>query len=157
MIKSVHTLSILSVELSDVECQEIPDKFPGTASGENCLVLLPKLLLVKIPDNVTLNLNGEKFPVKMPGTFNGASYPGLFSCGQNGMKFPIINLSYPQECMLGDDPVITHTQGSANHGSSYEIQQNGILGLAMSSRGSGTLLDLSTHLEQALLPFCKSR
>ena len=49
---TVHASPILSIHLSDDECQEIPDEFPGTNHGEN----FPSKIMAQFPDNVTLTL-----------------------------------------------------------------------------------------------------
>ena len=50
VITSVYTSSALSVNLSDVECQEILEEFPGTNSGEiipvETTTLLPVIFLM---------------------------------------------------------------------------------------------------------------
>ena len=96
-----------------------------TSGGENHLVQTLKSLLVKLPDDVTLTLNGEKFSVKIPGIPNGAICPVYFLCEQDGMKFLDVNLSDLCKHVLGDGVdvhVIMHTQGCVYHGSSYEIK-----------------------------------
>ena len=71
---SISALPIESVHLSGEECQEFPDKFPGTNYGEKN----PSEIMAKIPDNVTLTLHQVKFLEKTPGTTNGVKYLASF-------------------------------------------------------------------------------
>ena len=59
-IAPICASSVLSVDPSDDEHQEIPDEFPGTNHREK----FPAKITTKIPDNVTPTLCKVKFPEK---------------------------------------------------------------------------------------------
>ena len=55
VVAPISPSSIPSINLSDVECQEILDEFPRTNYGEKH----PVEIAAKTPDNIALTLNQE--------------------------------------------------------------------------------------------------
>ena len=100
VIAPVHASPIPSVHPSDDECQEFPEKFPGTNYGEK----KPSKIMAKIPDDITLTLHQAKFPEETPGTTNGVKYLANFP--QKWVKFIVINL---RSYVLGVFQVMLHT------------------------------------------------
>ena len=74
VIAPICALPIPSVHLTDDECQEFLNKFPGSNYGEKTL----SEIMAKIPDDVTLTLYQVKFPEETPGTTNGVNYLDYF-------------------------------------------------------------------------------
>ena len=74
VVAPICALCVLSIHLSDDECQEIPDEFSSTNYGEK----LSSEIMVKIPDDITLTLQKAKYLEKTSGTSHGAKYPANF-------------------------------------------------------------------------------
>ena len=111
IIAPIHALSIPSINPSDDECQDFPDKFPGTKYGEKSKIT------VKFPDNIALTLHQVKFLEETPGTTIGVIYQADFPVTQIWVKFMVINL---QNYMQGVLQVPLHTMRCV-HGSINEI------------------------------------
>ena len=156
VVAPMQASPVLSVHLSDNNCQEFPDEFPGNNYGKKN----PSEIMAKIPDNITLTLHQVKFTEETPGTTNGVKYLSNFLVTQKWVKFRVINL---RNYMLGVFQVMSRTircvQGSIakillewDPGPTHHVQRLWDPGGPINSSRSSVPVDLDklSHLKSYL-------